>query len=126
MKLNPALTRKVIPKPREKDVQKVLRDWLHAFGAFVIRCNSGAMKGEHGGKRWFMRFNDQPGGSDLLVVMPDARFAAIEVKRPGGKPTDLQTAFLGEVSRRGGLALCVSSLSQLIEALRLEGYDPDL
>lgn len=107
-----------MPKPREADIQKVCIQWLQAKGFFPIRVNSAGIKV---GDRYF-RANSQPGCSDVLCCAPDGGFVAIEFKRPKGKPTEQQKQFLGEIVRRNGLALVVSSVDQLEQALRAEGY----
>ena len=48
-----------------------------------------------------------------------AQFMAIEIKRPGGKPTPAQQRFIDNVNEAGGLAFCVHSLEECIE--KLEG-----
>lgn len=105
----------------ERDVQRTVIDWLRLWGAVPVRVNSGATKV---GKR-FVRFNDEPGCSDLLVCLPDGMFAAVEVKRPGGKLTPHQRAFLDFITSRNGLGLVVRSLDELKTALRAEGYDTE-
>ena len=112
-----------IPAPTEKHISQQCMDWLSLWGAFPIRVNSGAFAGIHSnGKKRFFRFNDQPGCSDCLCVMPDGRFAAIEFKRPGGKPRPDQVSFLDAIRKRGGVAIVADSLDSLREQLRGEGY----
>ena len=113
-----------IKKPLESGVQSACRDWLRLFGAAVIRVNSGGMKI---GKR-FVRFNSEPGCSDLLVCLPGGRFAAVEVKRPGRDTTApkrkaKQEAFRRMVRAAGGLEIVVRSVDELRAALKAEGFD---
>lgn len=110
--------------PLEKDVQKVCRDWLRAWGAVVVRVNSGAMKI----KDRYVKFNDQPGCSDTLVCLPDGRFLALELKKPGRDRTAAhrqleQQSFRDQVAKAGGLAIVARSLDELLQALAAEGYD---
>jgi hypothetical protein len=109
-----------LPPPLEKDVQKAIVEYLTLIGFMVLRINSGALRiGDR-----FVRFNSARGCSDLLVVAkPSGRLIAVEVKREGNKPTELQEAFLEEVRRAGGVALCVSSVDQLRAELRAAGFD---
>ncbi len=120
-----------VRKPLEKDVQAAVRDWLTAWGAFVIRVNSAAFTGEYKGKKRFFKANDQPGCSDLLCVLPDGRFAAFECKRVGEKPgmrtswtphLIKQESFLAAVRQRGGVAGFVTSVEDVKELLRENGY----
>jgi hypothetical protein len=109
-------------RPLEKDIQRQCIDFLKLLGAVPVRVNSAAFKV---GNR-FIRANSEPGCSDVLVCLPGGAFLACEVKRPGEKPTAKQVSFLAAVTAAGGLALVVSSLSQLQQALRDEGYDVGL
>lgn len=47
-----------------------------------------------------------------IVACDDGRFVAFEVKRPGGKPTALQTITLGRIRASGGVAEMVTSAQQ--------------
>src|SRR5262249_53998328 len=86
------------------------------------RCNSGAIAGTYRGKRRFVRFSTMPGLSDILgVLRPAGRLLAVEVKRPGQKPTPEQAAFLDLIRACGGLAIVVRSDRELEECLRREG-----
>ena len=110
-------------QPTEADVQRACRDWLTLWGAVVVRVNSGALKIE--GR--FVRFNDQPGCSDTLVCLPDGRFLALELKRPGRDRTSAarkaqQQSFRDRIARTGGLALVAHSLDDLIRQLVAAGY----
>jgi hypothetical protein len=113
-----------IPGQSENGVKKLCMDWLKLWGAFPIRVNSAAVvipaEGDH--RRRFYRANSEPGCSDCLVVLPGGRFGAFEFKQPGAEPSDIQTTFLDQVRRRGGLALVVSSLDQLRQDLAAAGY----
>lgn len=99
------------PQPLEKEVLKACRDYLRLTGWLTIRLNSGAVRGEHKGKRRFVRFNDTRGCSDLIAVKQVTVF--IEIKRPGGKLRPEQVAFLEDARRHGAAAICVSSLEEL-------------
>jgi hypothetical protein len=61
------------------------------------------------------------GVSDILGVLPGGRALAVEVKRPGGKPTPSQADFLREVSQAGGLALVITSVEEIRAALEEAG-----
>lgn len=108
--------RKAVPDPKikilERDIQKVILDWLACIGVFAWRQNRGAMGGEYKGKRRFVRFGP-PGQSDILgLIPPHGRFLAIEVKRVGEDPTDDQQRFLDRVTAAGGLAFAAHSLEE--------------
>lgn len=109
----------------EAAIQKTCLQWLRFWGAVAIRVNSGArvIPETKTTKRRYLKSNDQPGCSDVLVCLPDGAFAALEVKKPGEDPTPDQQAFLDKVTKAGGLALVVHSLDELKQLLQLEGYD---
>ena len=97
-----------MPKKEQVIKGEVLR-WLKRHGCLAMRINSGAMSVRSERKNRWIQFSSEPGTSDILGVLPGGRFFAIEVKRPGQKPTPKQEAFLQRVTRRGGLALVASS-----------------
>lgn len=127
-----------MPAPLEKDVQAAIVEYLRLCGAFVVRINSGGMAGEHNGKKRFVRFNSEPGCSDLLSVLPGGTMAAWEVKRTGWKykpplPGEKvskqraheheQSEFLANVRRRGGIGEFVTGIDDVRRVLLYEGYD---
>lgn len=103
-------------KPLEKDIQRVLLTYLRSvLGWPVVRINSGGMRR---GKS-FYRFNDTAGVSDIVgLIPPSGRFLAIEVKRPGGRPTEQQRQWLDAVRAAGGVGLVVTGLDDLRQQLR--------
>lgn len=104
---------------RESDVLKACLDYLKYRGFFIWRQNQGAIPTADGG---FRRFAGLRGVSDILGVLPAGRFLAVEVKRPGGKKSPEQDAFLSRVAELGGFASCVSSVEELASDLKEEGY----
>ena len=113
-----------LPQPKEKEIQRTILDWLRVKGAFPIRINSGAMQGDHKGKRWFLRFTSEPGCADILCCLRGA-FISVEVKRPGAStaPTRklAQESFAESVRRAGGIALVVTGIDDLERQLREAG-----
>lgn len=101
--------------PLEKDIQKAILEYLQLLRIFAWRNNTGAMSGEHHGKKWFMRFGF-PGIADILGILPSGRFLAIEVKRPGGKLTLDQVAFKQAVESNGGMYLLAQSIDDVKKA----------
>jgi hypothetical protein len=58
------------------------------------------------------------GVSDIIGLLPpNGRFLAIEVKRPGGKPTQEQQNFIDAVNRAGGLAFVAFSVDDVLVVL---------
>jgi hypothetical protein len=92
---------------------------LRLAGVFHWRANCGAAHLDGGRRRRFVRFGLR-GCSDILGILPGGRFLAVEVKRPGGKVTEVQRWFLDQITAAGGVALVVSDVRQLEELLRKE------
>lgn len=108
-----------IPPPRESKIQRSIIVRLSRLGIKLWRRNVGAISGEHGGRRRFVRFGS-PGMSDLWGVDRAGRHWEIECKRPGNKPTELQLAWLKEMSGRGCVAFwsdCANIAERVAEAI---------
>ena len=88
--------------PLERDIQKAIRQLLrvHPLVAWHGRINRGAVTDGSS----YVQFNDIRGCSDLIGQLRTGHWLAIEVKRPGNKPTADQEEFLDAVACNGGLA----------------------
>src|SRR6185437_13316823 len=114
-----------LPVPLEAEVQKSCLKVLEAFGVLAWRSNTGAFRVPgKGGRQRLMRAGLGNGSADIVGILPgycsvsrSGRFFALEVKRPGGRPTPGQIAWLQGVNQVGGLALWVDSAQLLIDAL---------
>lgn len=113
------------PRPLERDIQKQIVDWLTLRGLFWRRNNTGASGPMfHKGKRRFVRYSS-PGAPDIYVVHRGL-YIAIEVKRPGGRQSEDQIAFMDELRTRGeGIYVLAYSLEDVIKALSEVSY-PEL
>ncbi len=83
------------------------------------RVNTGAMVGEHKGKRRFIRFGE-PGQSDIQGYLrwdPWPLPFFLEVKRPGQHPTWAQEQFLARRRGDGCISASVSSVEDVITVL---------
>ncbi len=106
--------RKKRTKGPEAQLQATIREYLRAKRCLPVRINSGGVVAAYQGRERFIRFNDQPGVSDLLVCCPpDGRFVAIEGKSPNGKLTETQEDFLQRVEAAGGIAVVARSLEDV-------------
>lgn len=109
--------------PLEHDIQSAILAYL-AWDkriAWAERFNSGAhvatttdARGQQ--HRRFIRYAF-PGCSDILGQLVDGRFLAIEVKRPGEKPTQKQSDFLSTVANNNGVAIIARSIDDVKTAL---------
>jgi hypothetical protein len=104
-------------KVLERDIQKVILDYLACIGVFAWRANTGAVAATYKGKSRFMRFGPK-GQADILGIMsPSGRLLAIEVKRKGQGPTEEQSRFLNRIDLAGGIAIVAHSLEECQESL---------
>ncbi len=83
----------------------------HPGVAFLIRINSGGRRVH--GRRWLWFYTlysrgaeTKPGTGvpDIIGMLRDGRFLAIDVKRPGEKATEDQERFLAMVAKAGGVS----------------------
>ena len=113
------------PARSEADVQRAILAYLRTVpGVYAFRCNSRVvrMPGKAGRER-LVRFGVK-GLPDILLWRSErhgdqtvARFGAIEVKRPGGKPSPEQVAFLDLLRRAGGIAVLATCVEDVAKAL---------
>lgn len=99
----------------EGDLVRVCLEWLRLKGILAWRNNTGARPGSYKGKATYVQYGLCKGSSDIIGIMPDGRFLAVECKIGRNNPTASQYAFIKEVSEQGGLAFCVWSLDDLME-----------
>jgi hypothetical protein len=102
---------------KESEVIKLIDEALSVYGIFHFRNNTGAIKTAGGG---FVRFGS-PGSADFLGICPGGRFLSVEVKRPGGRLSPAQNAWLDAVNIEGGVAICVDGVESLERQLRERG-----
>lgn len=92
----------------ETEKQKEVMDYLTAIGIFAWRNNNGS--------RGRVRFG-LPGASDILGILPDGRFLAIEMKGPKTKVQQNQHDFIDDIKRNNGVAFIARSLKDVQEEL---------
>jgi hypothetical protein len=109
--------------PLERDIQKAILEWLAWKKIPAWRVNVGMIPAANGA---FRANSAMKGMSDIIGIVPDVLrgngslgiyhsgvFLAIEVKRPGEKPTAAQEAFLGQVRAAGGIAIVARSVADV-------------
>lgn len=93
---------------------------LQSLGRVVwyARFNTAAGKLQYPGSKvsQYMKFAFV-GCPDLLGQLPDGRLLAIEVKRPSGRVTEAQAAFLEKAEHYGALAFVARSVDDVLEAI---------
>lgn len=114
---------KELIKLKESDIQNLILDWLNKNRIFSFRVNNvGVYDPVKNIYRQLGKFSLK-GISDIMGVLPDGRFLAIEVKTKTGKVSKDQNAFIHKVNKTGGLAFVSRSLEDTIEQLAQNGYD---
>jgi len=58
------------------------------------------------------------GVSDILGILPDGRFLAIEVKSKVGRPSPEQLKFISDIQSKNGIAFISRSVEQTFDQLR--------
>lgn len=112
---------------RETAIQNRIRLALSEAGCLIFRNEVGtfwAGKVLHKSQGQVTLGNSRPipcglcvGSSDLIGLMPDGRFLAVEVKTPTGKPTKEQLNFIEHVRRSGGVAGIARSPEEALELI---------
>lgn len=101
----------------ENEVLKESLAVLKKHNIFCWRQNTGAFKTQNGG---FFR-SSMAGVSDILGILPDGRFLAVECKREkGGVLSEKQKEFLENIDKNKGVAIVCSNaenLEKIIEML---------
>ena len=100
---------------RETNIVQDIRLALSKEGCLIWRNNTGALEDKRG--RW-VHFGLCKGSSDLIGIMPDGRFLAIEGKAPGEQPRADQLDFLNAIKAKGGVAGWVTTPEQAVEIVR--------
>ena len=98
---------------RERDLQRLILDFLRVHHILAVRINNGAVKL---GKR-FVRFTDTKGVADILGCV-NSRFFAIECKAVNGDQSRCQTEFQASVERNGGVYCLARDLKDVEIMLR--------
>ena len=99
---------------KESELQQSILQYLALKRIFHYRNNSGALAGEHKGKRWFVRFGTV--GSPDIVCVINGQFVGIEVKAPNGKQSEHQKEFQERLEAAGGRYLVAHSLDDVAAA----------
>lgn len=101
-------------QPREKVVEARIFAFLKNKDIFCWKNDSvGIFDPKNKIYRKNMNRNRFNGVSDILGILPDGRFLAIEVKKEGGKPTPDQIKFIAKILARGGVAFVADSVEEV-------------
>jgi hypothetical protein len=90
--------------PKEQNIQTSIMNYISSIGGLPIKFNN-------------MGIYAKAGVSDILACIK-GRFVAIEVKRPGNKPSAVQLQFITAVNSIGGLAFWADNLQDVKDKLK--------
>lgn len=99
-------------KQSEHSIQTEIINYLESRMWYTQRMNSGAIRTDKGN---LVRMNRA--GTPDIFALKNGKCLFIEVKRPGNKPTALQTAVMEELEQYGARCLVVHSVEELEELL---------
>lgn len=88
-------------------------EWLALHRIFAWRNNTGSYKTPEGR---FIRYG-HVGSADILGLLPDGRFLAVECKAATGKQSKAQKTFQQMVERNGGAYIVARSTADLERAI---------
>lgn len=96
---------------KESDIQKQILDYLRYKHIFCFKHNNIGIKKQNGS----YIPSGMKGVSDILGLLPDGKFLAIEVKRPKGIVTEYQQEFIEHIKNNKGLAFVAYSLDDVMK-----------
>lgn len=99
-----------INKKEEQQLINTVLEYLNILRIPAWRMNSGAFEIQNR----FVTFGTK-GMSDIIAILPDGKFLAIECKRQDGKVSALQKEFLRIIKENNGEAIIARSLEDLTE-----------
>ena len=96
----------------ENLVKNSILEYLRIKSIYAWSNNSGAVKVGVGPASRYVRYGKK-GSSDILGILDDGRFLAIEVKTAKGRATPDQVEFLADINKRGGLGFIARSVDDV-------------
>ena len=99
--------------PSESVVVAQCLEWLATHRIFAWRNNTGSYKTPEGR---FVRYG-HVGSADILGLLPDGRFLAVECKTPAGTQSRPQKVFQQIIRRNGGMYVLARSVADLERAI---------
>jgi hypothetical protein len=112
---------------KESDIQNAIMSELgaHPRVVWVMVVTTGKFRVKGGfittGHYMTDHCRTTTGMSDIIGMMVNGSFLAIETKKPGEEPTLEQHAFLELVSRNGGISGCCSDVKGALDIINERG-----
>lgn len=111
--------------PSEKEVENSIIDALRLRGIYCWKNQSAGVFDPKNKSFRKLTHRQLKGTSDILGILPNGRFLAIEVKKPVKKPrseeslrklaSEDQLVFIDEINKKGGLAFVADRLEVVLE-----------
>lgn len=89
---------------KEQDIQTSIMNYISSIGGLPLKFNN-------------IGIYAKAGVSDIIACIK-GRFVAIEVKRPGNKPSALQENFINAINSIGGFAFWADNLQDVKDKLK--------
>ena len=89
---------------KEQDIQETIMHYISSIGGLPVKFNN-------------IGIYAKAGVADILACIK-GRFVAIEVKKPGNTPSDLQENFINAVNSIGGFAFWADNLQDVKDKLK--------
>ena len=89
---------------KEQDIQISIMNYISSIGGLPVKFNN-------------IGIYAKAGVPDILACIK-GRFVAIEVKKPGNKPSSLQENFINAVNQIGGFAFWADNLQDVKDKLK--------
>lgn len=103
----------------EHQIQSAILEWLPYLGVYAWRNNSGMIAVGEGRYRRMIKLG-KAGLPDIIGVhKTTGRMIAIEVKRPGKKPTELQENTIRELREYNAIAFVATSIDDVKKELEV-------
>src|SRR3990167_10530073 len=99
----------------EQQIQKTIIDYLRFKKYVVFKHHSTGSTIREGKPVYFA--HGEKGISDIIACSPKGTFVAIEVKKPGGRPSPEQLDFLARVKANNGIGILAYSLDEVMEVI---------
>lgn len=99
----------------EKDIQKLILEWLRWQKVFCWKMNNSAVYIKS--KDRYMK-SPLRGVSDILGIINGGTFLAIEVKAEKGKVSPEQQEFIDNITKNGGIAFVARCLEDVKLSLK--------
>lgn len=101
---------------RETDIVRQILQYLSYRHIYCWRNNVGGTVYEGKSRNYFVK-HGLKGSFDIIGILPDGRFLAIEVKNEKGRVSEFQQLFIDNINNNHGVAFVARSIDDVIKNL---------